>query len=173
MLISLAIIFFTWLLWIFGVYCTSTWILTLIFLLVYNGTWIFWQCTESIHCSLKYIDSLKTQFCKFMKIGFLIQLIFYSVLKFSFYSPILNYSYSNMTLGVILLLCLFISVLVVHFPLGNMTYLVLYSWLPNSVRYGFQVMESASHPIKNWLVTPITFVPLLHNWVCIAGKLLL
>ena len=43
-------------------------------------------------------------------------------------SDALIYGYNHMSLGIILLMCLFSRVIVVRFPLGPMTYLVLGSY---------------------------------------------
>lgn len=49
-----------------------------------------------------------------------------------------------------------------------MTYLVTLFWLNSDAKYGFQLVERTVNLIRNWLVTFMTYMSLLHQWACIA-----
>lgn len=70
--------------------------------------------------------------------------------------------YSKMSLRFTVLLLSFSKMIAVGFVLVFMIYLIYGSWPLSSVKYGFYITDWALNSIKRWLVTPITFVPLLH-----------
>lgn len=71
-----------------------------------------------------------------------------------------------MSLRICLIFCLFIRVMVVGSPLKTRTCLVIGP--DNGARYSFQLVEWVLNPSRKWLVTPMTFMPLLHQRACLA-----
>jgi hypothetical protein len=79
--------------------------------------------------------------------------------------------YRNMSLGAILLVCSFIRIIVVGFPLGPMIYLFLYPWSTYIYAFsslkmsgvGYIFMECALYLMNKYLVTLRRCVPLLHS----------
>lgn len=50
----------------------------------------------------------------------------------------------------------------------DMMCLVTGFWLNNSARYECHLLEKNLHLIREWLVTPMAFKPLLQQWACLA-----
>ena len=61
-------------------------------------------------------------------------------------------------------MCLFSRIMLVGSPLGTMTYLGISSCLISSDRNGFHRVEWTLNLHRQWLVTPIMFVPLVRQW---------
>lgn len=36
--------------------------------------------------------------------------------------------------------------------------------------FEFPPLEQSSNPVRGWLVTPMTFMPLLQKWTCLTWK---
>lgn len=71
--------------------------------------------------------------------------------------------YNGKLPGVSLILCLFSKTMVVHFLLGSLTNLFICAWPYNSAKYRFHLVEQALNLVRKWLVTPLTFLLLLHH----------
>lgn len=50
----------------------------------------------------------------------------------------------------------------------DMMCLITGFWLNNSARYECYLLEKNLHLIREWLVTPVAFKPLLQQWACLA-----
>lgn len=71
------------------------------------------------------------------------------------------------------MLCSLTRAAVLGPPLEPVSHQVMGSWLSDGAKFGFHLMEQGLHTIRRWLVTPIMFMPLLHQWVCFAKQSLL
>lgn len=56
--------------------------------------------------------------------------------------------------------------------LYTMLYLVTLSWPNNEDRYGFSIVRQYLNPARKWVVTPMIFVPLSHQWACLARPII-
>lgn len=54
--------------------------------------------------------------------------------------------------------------------MGLMTFLTTSYWHNNVVRYGFHFVELDFNSFRKWLVTPLGFMLLLHQWTCLARQ---
>lgn len=79
----------------------------------------------------------------------------------------LMYGYNDKSLEVALILCTFSGVvLIVHSRVYDLpSYFFL---LNNDVRHGFQPVDKAVNAIRKEMITPMTYMSLLHQWACIA-----
>ena len=76
------------------------------------------------------------------------------------------YKYSRMSLGIILFLCPFRRTVLFGFPLGPWAIQSQVLGDPKSIGYGFHLMQWALSPIRYWLVTSMSCVPLLYSVSC-------
>lgn len=77
------------------------------------------------------------------------------------------YRYNNKLLGVSVLVCRCISITIIGPPLGHVTYLATGAQPSNGTRYGFYFVEWNFNPTREWLVTPVVLLPVLHQCACL------
>lgn len=85
-------------------------------------------------------------------------------------SETLIYVYKRRLLGVILLLISFSRTIAFGFLLGSWHIHFQVLCHLSTVRHGFLLAERALNRIREWLVTPTTFVPLSHQHILLIVK---
>lgn len=82
----------------------------------------------------------------------------------------LIYVYTNKSLGVIQIICLFIRIILLDSPLGPMTYLAIGFCLLSHCQVWVLSHGTGLNPIRKWLITSTTFMSVYQHQHILLGQ---